>query len=370
MENKIAEWLGIRERTGRSGQGLSERSLRLPRVLMVAAGNRTDDVAAIQANLAYQELRSDGWSVGRCDLREGPMARRRQSTDETRSGRISCLKRLVRTLPRWDVVHVFVSSLTELISFSMPAVLLGRFFGRRIVVQMYSPHLAEWLERWGRVIVPVLRQADVVVGPDGRGIAAFQEHRLRFTQLPSLVDGRLFVPREIESLQPRMITTRALEPHANPGLVLRAHKIVKQKYPRAELVMIGEGSMKEELLELVETDRINGVIFPGAVPHSEMVDHFGEADLYVNGSFRSGVPVSMLEARACGLPVVSLGQHDPQRVAEIKSHIDLADAVLALIEAPDKVQKLSLSAAEEKRNSEWSECRGKWTRLYLGLAGR
>ena len=164
--------------------------------------------------------------------------------------------------------------------------------------------------------------------------------------------------------------TRALEPHANPALVLRAFRIVKQKYPRAELVMAGDGSQRDELDELVEDERINGVTFPGAVPHHEMVKHYSEADLYINGSFRADIPVSLFEARACGLPVISLGHHEKHLQCEIKNHIDLADVIILLVERPDLVKRLVLAASSERRMSEWSECREHWTRLYLNLAGR
>lgn len=371
MENKIAEWLGLARRGGRSGPVLLERSIRLPRVLMVAAGRRVDDAASIQADLAYRKLRADGWPVGRCNLTRTPSSVSAGDGEGRNGSRVSCMKELVRSLPRWDVVHIFVSTLAELISFSMPSVLLGRFFGRKIVVHVYSPHFGEWLDRWGRLIVPVLRQADAVAVPSGGNISALREHRLRVVELPAVVDGSAVSSgRDVERLQPRILATRALEPHANPMLLLKAFKIVKQKYPRAELVMTGDGSQREELAGVVERERINGVTFAGVVRHEEVAAYYNQADLYVNCSFRSDIPVSLLEAQAFGLPVVSLGQHDKHLRCEVKSHIDLADLILYLIENPDEVKRLLSASEADREASGWAGCRSSWTRLYLDLAGR
>jgi phenylacetate-CoA ligase len=371
MENKISEWLGLARRGNRSGQVLLERSIRLPRVLMVAAGRRVDDAASIQADLAFDQLRADGWSVGRCNLGRISKASGRGESAKLNGSRISCLKELARSLPRWDVVHVFVSTLGELVSFSMPAVLLGRFFGRKIVVHVYSPHFGEWLDRWGRLIVPVLRQADVVAVPKGGNMSLIREHKLRITELPGVVDNEMSgAGGEAERLQPRMLTTRALEPHANPTLVLKAFKIVKQKYPRAELVIVGEGSQRDELTEWVDSERINGVTFSGVVQHADMAGFYNRADLYINGSFRSDIPVSLLEAQACGLPVVSLGQHEKHLRCDVKSHIDLADLILYLVENPDEVKRLLSASEADREASGWAKCRNSWTNLYLDLAGR
>ena len=175
---------------------------------------------------------------------------------------------------------------------------------------------------------------------------------------------------DVERLQPRILTTRALEPHANPTLLVKAFKIVKQKYPRAELVMAGEGSQREELMDLVESERINGVTFCGIVRHEDMPEQYGQADLYINGSFRSDIPVSMLEAQACGLPVVSLGQHEKHLRCAVKNHIDLADLILYLVENPDEVKRLLSASEADREASGWAACRNMWTHLYLDLAGR
>jgi glycosyltransferase involved in cell wall biosynthesis len=97
-----------------------------------------------------------------------------------------------------------------------------------------------------------------------------------------------------------------------PQLTLMAFKLLLEEAPDANLVMVGD----EGLLECCKT--LAGawgiaprVSFPGAVKHSEVTPLFAQACCFVQHSVTptygdaEGTPVSILEAGAAGLPVVS-----------------------------------------------------------------
>ena len=71
-------------------------------------------------------------------------------------------------------------------------------------------------------------------------------------------------------------------------------------------IIVGQGSLKKILIRQVQELGMEGrVQFYGAVEHHRLVDYFQAADLLALASYSEGWPTIILEAMACGIPVVS-----------------------------------------------------------------
>jgi glycosyltransferase involved in cell wall biosynthesis len=108
-----------------------------------------------------------------------------------------------------------------------------------------------------------------------------------------------------------------------PQLTLMAFKRLLEECPDATLVMAGDEGLLESCKTLASVWGITSkVSFPGAVKHSEVAPLFAQACCFVQHSVSptygdaEGTPVSILEAGAAGLPVVST------------RHAGIADAVV------------------------------------------
>jgi colanic acid/amylovoran biosynthesis glycosyltransferase len=93
---------------------------------------------------------------------------------------------------------------------------------------------------------------------------------------------------------------------------IRAFAIVAQTYPKARLVLVGDGPQKPELLALAQTLGIAASVdFPGFMPCGHLAQHLYQSHIYLHPSRtsadgnREGVPNAMLEAMATGIPVVA-----------------------------------------------------------------
>jgi colanic acid/amylovoran biosynthesis glycosyltransferase len=97
-----------------------------------------------------------------------------------------------------------------------------------------------------------------------------------------------------------------------PAYTIRAFKIVSEQYPNARLFMAGEGPLLDVCRGLVASLGLEGrVFFPGIIRHDMMPLFMQKALAYVQHSLvagegdSEGTPVSILEASAASLPVVS-----------------------------------------------------------------
>ena len=91
-------------------------------------------------------------------------------------------------------------------------------------------------------------------------------------------------------------------------LGLRACAAVAREHPALTAVVVGGGPMLEELeREAREAAPHLRVSFVGPVPHAEVAPYYGAADIFLFPSLRQeGLPTSVLEAMAAGLPVVAM----------------------------------------------------------------
>jgi glycosyltransferase involved in cell wall biosynthesis len=88
--------------------------------------------------------------------------------------------------------------------------------------------------------------------------------------------------------------------------IVESFDAVLEKHPTAWLVFLGDGPAREELEKHVASRGLQGsVYFPGARPNEQVADWLSAADVFVLASHAEGLPNIVLEAMACGLPVVA-----------------------------------------------------------------
>jgi len=96
--------------------------------------------------------------------------------------------------------------------------------------------------------------------------------------------------------------------HSAKGLpyLVEAINLLRQKEPRAHLMLVGEGTEREKLELLVDSlDLSTRVRFLGRVEHEKIQGFLAASDVFVLPSLREGLPLVLLEAMAAELPIVA-----------------------------------------------------------------
>lgn len=87
-------------------------------------------------------------------------------------------------------------------------------------------------------------------------------------------------------------------------LFIATGKVLVQAGEDVQLVLLGEGPQKDELQALVRQEGLDAVV-SFADPCPDPTEFYRSLDLYLNTSRHEGIPLSLLEAMACGTPVVA-----------------------------------------------------------------
>jgi len=143
-----------------------------------------------------------------------------------------------------------------------------------------------------------------------------------------------------------------LEEEKDQATLLRAFASVRARHADTRLVLVGDGSLRASLEELARGLGVDAAVsFLGA--RSDVADLLPELDVFVLSSIREGLPLALLEAMACGVPVVATAIGNIPRVVRDGENGDLvppaderalAAAVGRTLDSPDRASALGAAA--------------------------
>ena len=286
---------------------------------------------------------------------------------------------LLRRLPSYDVVHVFSASYWSFLLAPTPAILIGKWLGKKVVVNYRSGEAGDHLKTWPRTSVPTLLRADAVVTPSGYLVDVFARFGVAAESIANFVDPKSVRYRRRETLRPVFLANRNFQLLYNVPCVLRAFAIIQRSRPDARLIVIGDGPERENVHATARSLSLSNVEFLGAVKPTEMGRWYDESDVYLNASSIDNMPNSIIEAFACGLPVVTtraggipyVVDHDRNGLlVDCDDHEALAAAALSLLDDRALAQRLITAAlADVEQRYTWSAVGEQWGALYRRLVG-
>jgi glycosyltransferase involved in cell wall biosynthesis len=283
---------------------------------------------------------------------------------------------LLRELRKADVVHVFSAAYSSFLLAPLPAVLIARLLGKPVVMNYRSGEAPDHLRR-SAIARATLRQVDGNAVPSRFLQDVFAGFGIAARIIPNIVDVERFRFRRRERLAPRVVSTRNFETLYNIPCTLRAFRLLQERYPDAQLTLVGGGSQTDAVRALAAELGLSHVTFAGRVPPEDIWRYYADADIYLQTPDIDNMPTSVLEAYASGCAVVSTKAGGvPAIVTDglngllvpCDDHQAAADAMLRLLEDEALARRLVDAAFDGCSRYQWSAVRDQWLALYRDLA--
>ncbi len=183
--------------------------------------------------------------------------------------------------------------------------------------------------------------------------------------IPNGVDTRFFrpngrAPAEALESSPRLLFLGRLEPRNGLATVLAAMPAILDRYPGTELAVVGDGPWRP-YYEWLARPLGRAVRFAGAALR-ERPELYGGADLYLCPVTRSSFGVTLLEAMACGTPIVASNVTGVREVVNGGSEAVLvpdgdpaawADAVVRLLGDPRRRGAMGAAGRAKAMQFDW-----------------
>ena len=284
---------------------------------------------------------------------------------------------LFRKAPRADILHVFSASYFAFVLSAVPAILIAKVFGKKVILNYRSGEAEPFFGAWGRHWLRIVRLADEVVTPSGYLVDVFERFGIRARSIFNVIDTGKFRFRDRQTLRPVFLSNRILEPLYNIDCILRAYRILLEKFPDARLIVCNDGPERERLERAARTMKLSNVEFIGLVPHGKIAELYDAVDVYLNSPNFDCMPGSLIECFASGVPVVStraggipyiVTDGETGLLVNTDDHEALAARAIYLLENPSAARVIIARARQECARYAWSAIRPQWLDLYEKLA--
>ena len=191
--------------------------------------------------------------------------------------------------------------------------------------------------------------------------------------IPNVIPITKYNFKNRQKLQPRLLYVRSFAKIYNPTMAIEVLKELKNTYSEAVLCMVGpdkDGTLKD-VKHLINTyDLQDSVEITGVLSKDEWHKKSEEFDIFINTTNVDNTPISVIEAMALGLPVVSTNVGGLPYLID-----DNKDGVLVDKEQPILMAKKIIEIIEENKSSfakmarckvenfDWSVVRKQWLKL-------
>lgn len=258
---------------------------------------------------------------------------------------------LKQQLANVDVVHVMANSGWSWHLFAAPAITIAKQLNKPVVLNYRGGYAADFFAKSWSKVKKKLDLVDDIVVPSSFLQSVFNEYGKTSKIIPNVLNEQRFNDcHRQSSLKPRVIVTRNLEAIYDVATSIQVFAGIQQVFPNAELKVAGTGPELDNLKALCETLSISQCVeFVGRLSPDEIANLYKSADLMLNTSVVDNSPNALIEAMACGTPIVSSNVGGiPQLVS------DGHDALLAAPKDSEKMTQLSLQllTTTEKRQTQ------------------
>jgi glycosyltransferase involved in cell wall biosynthesis len=235
---------------------------------------------------------------------------------------------------RCDLLHVMANSGWAWQLFAAPAIWIAWLRRKPCVVHYHGGEADAFFRRWMPAVRPTLARARALIVPSRYLERVFSSHGVASTVVPNVVSLEQFAPAPRRPGVPHLIVTRNLEPIYDIGTAIRAFAQARSAHPAARLTIAGSGPERASLEALAADLGVTpAVTFTGRLDHGQLPALYRSADIVVNPALVDNAPVSLIEAMASGVPIVST------RVGGIPDMV--ADQVTALLVPPRDAQAMA-----------------------------
>lgn len=304
----------------------------------------------------------------------------------TTSSRLSRFLRLVDMLwTAWRSRDQYNVALVDV--FSGPAFfwaeavcwLLGRL-SKPHILTLHGGNLPSFARRWPGRVRRLLTSASAVTTPSRYLLEEMAIYRSDLVLLPNPVDISIYSYHLRANPKPTVIWLRAFHTIYNPLLAAKAIARLRGDFPEIQLTMVGpdkgDGSFEAFKAAVHELDIKEQVHCPGGVPKHTVSEWLNRSDIFLNTTNVDNTPVSVIEAMACGLCVVSTNAGGVPYLLEDECDALLvppndpqamADAIRRILTEPGLAERLSRNARAKAEQFDWSIVLPQWEALLTSV---
>lgn len=236
---------------------------------------------------------------------------------------------------------------------------------------LHGGNLPMRLEKNPRISANLFKQAKLNIAPSAYLFEEFQQARFRnLKYIPNFIFLKNYQFKLRKNLEPRLLWVRAFDAIYNPILAIKVLEELLKEYPKAELCMVGpqKDHTYKECVDYAKKHKLP-VKFTGKLVKREWLELSADYDIFLNTTNIDNAPVSIVEAMALGLPIVStkvggiayLLQHKKSAFLVPPADVEaMLVAVKKLLKNPALAEEIAKNARNKAETLDWENVKKEW----------
>lgn len=255
---------------------------------------------------------------------------------------------------------------------------IGRQYGKKIVMFLRGGAMPEFMARYPRWTRRVLNRAHALIAPSQFLAKSILPYGFHARVIPNVINLSAYSYRYRQELRPRLFWMRSFHSIWNPAMAIRVLAALRSNIPHATLTMAGEDKgLQQEIKQLAYHLGVSeNVRFTGFLDLDGKNREGGSAEIYLNTNHIDNMPVSVLEACAMGLPIVTTAVGG---IPDLLKHGDtalfvpddddevMAQAVRCLLTNQELAGRLSANGRQLAELSSWERIAPQWKKVFAEL---
>ncbi len=274
---------------------------------------------------------------------------------------------------KFDIVHLHGSSNLGFYPIALGIIASKFFYNKRTIVTYHGGGAKPFLEKHNSFIKRILNKADYITVMSGYLEKIFKEFNIETVILRNLIDIEILTDTNINFDTPKLVSIRSLEENYNIEDIIQAFVLVKNKYQNAELKIIGGGSKYNELLGFSKSLNISNIEFKRKISNEDIQKEILKSNIFVTVPSFDNQPMSILEAFATGIPVISsnvggipymINNEENGFLVDINKPGQIAEKVFKIMDNKNLVDKVIENGKKEVSNYQWDSIKSILFKLY------
>lgn len=192
--------------------------------------------------------------------------------------------------------------------------------------------------------------------------------------IPTGADTHFFTPdwERSRSSRPRVLFVGSLFARKQPMMVVEAAAC----FPEADFIIVGEGPFGRSLQTEIARRKLSNVALTGPLARPALREQYRQADVFFFPSELEGSPKVIVEAAACGVPVICRSSYSPETVLhrvtgfQADSDAELLTYLRLLMNNAELCASMGRAGRQHSRKFDWDLIAEQWRKAFFGLAGR
>jgi len=258
--------------------------------------------------------------------------------------------------------------------------LFCRAFRKPFISYLHGGNLPSRLQHSPKMSRAIFAHSYANVAPSGYLKVAFENAGFKSQRIPNFIEVADYPFKERSHLLPNFLWVRAFEKTYQPETTIKVFASVHKLFPNARLCMVGpdKDGCLETCKALANQLKLSEQIsFPGGLPKDQWIKLAADYDLFISTPLIDNTPVSVIEAMALGMPVISTNVGGvPYIIDHGKDGMLSPDGdnpamvqnITRLLNSSDLSRSICLNARIKAESFDWKIVEKQWLNLINGIS--